>query len=88
MIWFSIEILLSLHEEKRWLQIKKEEDLVQDVLSVDDGLVFLLSKDREQWIRIDMLIIFVDVNTVMKKMIGIGMICGKIIMVVDYKIGR
>ena len=35
-----------------------------------------------------MLIIFVDVNTVMKKMIGIGMICGKIIMVVDYKIGR
>ena len=35
-----------------------------------------------------MLIIFVAVNIVVKKMLTIGMICGKNIIVVDYKMKR
>jgi hypothetical protein len=55
---------------------------------VEDGLVFQLSKGKEPCIRMIILISFVDANIVRKQTIGIGMICGKIITVEDYKMKK
>ena len=53
-----------------------------------DGLVSLQYHNSEQNIKTNMLIIFVAVNIVVKKILTIGMICGKNIIVVDYRMKR
>ena len=50
-----------------------------------DGSVFLQYHDREHNIKMIILIIFADVNIAVKKMLTIGMICGRNIIVVDFE---
>ena len=50
-----------------------------------DGSVFLQYHDREHNIKMIILIIFADVNIVVKKMLTIGMICGRNIIATDYE---
>ena len=53
-----------------------------------DGSVFLQYHDREHNIKMIILIIFADVNIVVKKMLTIGMICGMNIIIADYKMKK
>ncbi len=50
-----------------------------------DGSVFLQYHDREHNIKMIILIIFADVNIAVKKMLTIGMICGRNIIATDYE---
>lgn len=50
-----------------------------------DGSVSLQYHDREHNIKMIILIIFADVNIVVKKMLTIGMICGMNIIVADFE---
>lgn len=53
-----------------------------------DGSVFLQYYDREHNIKMIILIIFADVNIVVKKMLTIRMICGMNIIIADYKMKK